>query len=205
MSIYLEEKQCFKCKETKKLDMFYKHKEMFDGYLNKCKECTKKDVKKNPNSYDFSEKGVIRIMYKTQKANSKRRGHIPPEYTKEQFKEWLYKNGFKKLFNNWVASGHKKDEKPSADRRDDYKPYALSNLRLVTWADNFKKQNEDILLGRGLCGERCKAVIQISKDGSVIAEYVSYSEATRQTNIHNIDNVCNGKRITAGGYFWKYK
>ncbi len=42
-------KKCFKCNQTKDISLFYKHSEMGDGYLNKCKSCTKKDVKKRYN------------------------------------------------------------------------------------------------------------------------------------------------------------
>ena len=38
------EKKCFKCEKVKPLADFYKHTQMKDGRVNKCKDCNKKDV-----------------------------------------------------------------------------------------------------------------------------------------------------------------
>lgn len=40
-------KTCFKCGEEKPLTAFYVHNRMADGHLNKCKDCTLKDVKEH--------------------------------------------------------------------------------------------------------------------------------------------------------------
>ncbi len=51
-------KECFKCHKVKELDEFYKHPQMQDGHVNKCKLCNKKDVK---DRY-YSEDGRKRVI-----------------------------------------------------------------------------------------------------------------------------------------------
>lgn len=106
-------KRCSKCGEVKDLSEFYK-------CSKRCKECCKK-ASRDADQFakDSTEKGVIRVLYKTQKRHSKARGHPAPSYTKNEFRKWLYDNGYKELYDAWVQSGYDKWKKPSCDRIDD--------------------------------------------------------------------------------------
>ena len=196
-------KKCFKCGIEKELSEFYKHKQMLDGHLNKCKECTKSDVKNNDTNYGENEYGVVRVMYDAQVFNSKRRGHGSPTYTKEELRAWLYENGYKNLYDKWVGSGRQKMLKPSCDRIDDYKGYSLDNIQLMTWGENHNKQAEDILKGRSTSGERCKALQQFDREGKLMCEFVSLSSAKRVMG-YSMERALRKEIIDKNGYYWRY-
>jgi hypothetical protein len=64
----MEKKTCFKCKEEKSLDDFYKHKKTKDGRVNKCKECNKKDVRDN---YKLKSKDISFIEKERERSKEK--------------------------------------------------------------------------------------------------------------------------------------
>ena len=54
--IDLVEKKCICCGEIKPLDMFYEHKQMGDGHLNKCKKCVcEYATKRHYEGYELDE------------------------------------------------------------------------------------------------------------------------------------------------------
>lgn len=201
-------KICKKCGYTKSLEDFYAMKGNKDGRSGKCKECTKKDVsvnsKKVGNTYDYSYKGVIRVLYKTMKRHQKLRPHnedVLP-FTKSEFEIWLEGNDFNSKYNSWVEGGYQKNDKPSVDRLDDYKGYSFDNMRLVTWKDNHDHQVDDILKGKNRSGERCIALGKYTNEGVLIKTFISYQQVRREEG-YCVHYPVKNKYPCKNGFIWK--
>lgn len=103
----MHQKTCFKCKSTKPIDEFYKHKMMADGHLGKCKDCTKLDEKnrfhakcKDP---VWMEKELERCRKKSAKARSE--GKISDKETIKKGKlKWQSKNRHKRSAHQKVSN-----------------------------------------------------------------------------------------------------
>ena len=94
----MENKKCFKCNKVKPVSEFYKHPEMSDGLLGKCKLCTRKDTKvreyklrQNPDWIDKEKKRqrdkYYRLGYKDKhKPSTEERNRAMRKY-KDKFPE----------------------------------------------------------------------------------------------------------------------
>lgn len=201
-------KICKSCKEEKSIEEFYSHQKMTDGRLNICKECVKSRVrnhyKENGDQSALKEKGVVRVIYKSQKRHQRLRGHGLMPYTKSELEDWLYKNGFKRLYDLWISNGMKSADKPSVDRIDSNLGYSLENIQLGTWQQNRDAQAKDIVSGEGSSGKRCKATLKLDENNKVICRYVSYSSAARDMG-YNLERQIKLGIKCRNGFFWRYE
>jgi hypothetical protein len=136
------------------------------------------------------------------------------DMSKTEFINWLYENGFARLYMSYKENDYRKDLAPSVNRLDDYKPYSKENIELVTWEENnikgrqSPKTRERVYQKLGDIAKKLfeRPVIKKDLDGKILATYKSVTEAAQmnKTNFSNISRVCRGVKKTHHGYIWQY-
>ena len=201
-SVETMKRYCSCCDTTKDLLEFPKSKNKYLGFGHTCKACSKIVIDR----CNKTEKSVIRAIYNSQRRNSKIRHNSEIGYTREVLECWLYKNGFKEIYDNWKKKGYKKFDKPSVDRIDDYKTYTIDNIQLVTFKENWEKSIKDKTEGK--TNKQNKAVVGVYPDGREV-EFYSIANASLKTGADrkNIIYCCDKKPKykTAKGIVWRWR
>lgn len=147
----MKEKVCFKCNILKTLSDFYKHKQMGDGHLNKCKACTKKDV------HNHREDNLEKIReYDRNRPNKAERISKMTEYTKGYREENPNKYFAHTLVNNHIRDGKLLRKLLCETCSSDFRVVAHHNDYLkpldVTWLCEVCHKAWHIKNGEGLNG-----------------------------------------------------
>ncbi len=133
-------------------------------------------------------------VYKRQVASSKKRGHVPPKYSKGSFIEKSLKNPtFLSLFNTWEDNNYEHDLMPSCDRLRDNFGYSFQNTQWITLKENLDKPK----------GMQQKRILQKDKLGTILAIYFGIGVASRilQCSPNSLNEAIKDKSLLRECYF----
>lgn len=138
-----DKKECFICHKVKPLSEFYKQDGMFDGRLNKCKECCKNYA---GSKRKIDPKYYMRAIYNGMcwRCKNLDRYKNLRIVSRKNWDIWCCNNidSFLSLYENWQNSGFCQRLAPSIDRIDNNRGYEFNNMQWLTLGQNAKKGNK---------------------------------------------------------------
>ena len=98
--------------------------------------------------YKTTLNGYCRLVYGKQKSSSALRNMAQPDYSFEEFQEWVgSQDRYWELRAKFQQTGDKRAQ-PSVDRIDGSKPYTLDNLQILTlWNNLYIKGSKEAVAG----------------------------------------------------------
>lgn len=144
-------KQCFKCHNTKPLDEFYKHPQMSDGHLNKCRSCTQKDVSEN-----YHARKPQYQAYEREREQRPERKEDKLRHQRERRRRHPVKNRARNAISNAIRDGrlHRQPceacgttEGVEAHHTDYSKPF---DVRWLCFADHRAEHGQEVSQTQGI-------------------------------------------------------
>lgn len=134
--------------KERRLDRFYndpEYRAKIDASAKAWVEKNKDRIKENVQKWNLVNKTTVTNFAARsmagQRDRSKKRGHQPPAYTKEELTAWLLDQpNWIQLCSDWKKSNFESDLAPSIDRLDNSKGYSFDNIQLITWKENRLKK-----------------------------------------------------------------
>ena len=134
-------KTCFKCKQERPFDLFFKHKQTSDGYHSWCKNCCNEGSARSRDKVNATLEGRAKVFLQNAKKNAAKRGHVFDLTIKDILSFWELQQGVCAYSGREMTLKASQLNTVSLERIDSSTGYIPSNTVLVCQAINRMKSD----------------------------------------------------------------